>query len=65
MSKKKRKHLKLFEVFKDGILIGEFTNTVDCIKRLGFSQKNPPSIVKCLNGDLTQSLGHKFKYKTN
>ena len=63
MSKKKRKYLKPFEVFKDGKYIGEFDNRVDCTIALGLSKKNPPSIVKCLNGDLTQSLGYTFKYK--
>tara|TARA_Y100000361_G_C11158356_1_gene345621 strand:+ start:166 stop:1248 length:1083 start_codon:yes stop_codon:yes gene_type:complete len=63
MSKTKRKYLKSFEVFKDGKLIGDFNNTIDCIEKLGFSKKNPPSIVKCLNGDLTKSHGYEFKYK--
>tara|TARA_B110000881_G_C18555653_1_gene506744 strand:- start:112 stop:1227 length:1116 start_codon:yes stop_codon:yes gene_type:complete len=62
MSKKKRKYLKPFEVFKDGILIGEFNNTTDCFNALNIEKK--PSIVKCLDGVLIQSLGYKFQYKT-
>lgn len=61
MSKKKRKYLKLFQVFKNGEVIGEFDNVVDCKKYL--NTKTTPSIKKCLNGDLTQSLGYTFKYK--
>jgi hypothetical protein len=64
MSKKKRKYLKPFEVFKNGEVIGEFDNTVDCTKALNLPPKRPPSIIKCLNDDLTQSCGYIFKYKT-
>lgn len=62
MSKIKRKILKEFEVFdKDGILIGEFNNTIDCIKQLNLPK--PPSIVLCLDNKIKQSCGYTFKYK--
>lgn len=63
MSKKKRKNLNVFEVFtKDGNLIGEFDNTIDCIRKLNLPK--PPSIVLCLNNKLIQSCGYNFKYKS-
>ena len=63
MSKKFRKIYNIFEVFdKDEILIGEFDNTVDCIKKLNLPK--PPSIALCLKNKLKQSRGYKFKYKS-
>jgi group I intron endonuclease len=63
MSLLKRKTLNIFEVFdKDGNLLGEFDNTIDCIKILKLPKS--PSIVKCLNNKLSQSCGYKFKYKS-
>lgn len=62
MSQKKRKILPIFECFdKDESLIGEFNNTIDCIKKLNLQK--PPSIVLCLNNIIKQSCGYKFKYK--
>jgi hypothetical protein len=61
MSKIKRKTLEPFNAFEDGRLIGTFTNIVDCIKALK-QMPTKPSIIKCLNGDLGQSLGYTFKY---
>jgi group I intron endonuclease len=59
MSNKKRKILNTFQVFDNtGKLIGEFNNTIDCIKELNIGKS--PSIVKCLNGDLRQSCGYIF-----
>jgi hypothetical protein len=63
MSLKKRKILNIFEVFdKNGILIGEFNNTIDCINKLNLPK--PPSIVLCLNNKLNQSKEYTFKYKS-
>jgi len=63
MSLKKRKILNIFEVFnKNGNLIGEFNNTIDCINILNLPK--PPSIVQCLNNKQKQSHGYIFKYKS-
>jgi hypothetical protein len=63
MSNKKKRILNVFEVFdKTGKKIEEFDNTVDCVKYLNIGKS--PSIVKCLNGDLRQSCGYIFKYKS-
>lgn len=62
MSKIKRKILNDFEVFDEyGNLLGEFNNTIDCIKKLNLSKH--PSIVLCLNNKIKQSCGYIFKYK--
>lgn len=63
MSMKKREILPYFLAYdSDGNLIGEFDNIIDCINKL--NTKTKPSIKKCLNGALKQSLGYRFIYKT-
>jgi hypothetical protein len=51
---------KQFEVYKDGVLIGTWTNAAQCAKDLNFATKT--HISNCLHGRRNSYLKHTFKY---
>jgi hypothetical protein len=51
---------KQFEVYKDGVLVGTWTNAAQCAKDLNFATKT--HISNCLHGRRNSYLKYTFKY---
>jgi hypothetical protein len=62
MDEKRNRFSKPFNVYKDGILVGDFNYVPDCAFNL-FGKKNDSNISAVLNGRKKLHKGYVFEYK--